>query len=588
MANRWRCDWRALAAEFHATLRSPFELAPIALAALTFGVLFVRQQLDPLSSPHSSWNYIADVFAMFEAHGLPASTLHYGVPMDFETNKLAWYGWLGQWFAVAGTIGDPRSAIVWVAPATAGAAALALGCLARMLTTSARISALATGLALCMPRLIGKLAGLRGEAAGIALLFALLWAVHRSLRERGQAFPLLAATAAACLAMVHLVPAAVAILYGATLVPVWFAFRGTQAGPGLARAAGAALLAVAAVTVVWLAVPSSPLSSQSAISQPAELEPYKGRDPSHAFLQLVTSGEIGRTTAPYLAPEPRSFLYSPGFIGEELVARTALPHPFWPERSIPALIVISLLAGALGMARRREPGSDLLVQLPLITLALYGLGLYFSWRYSTYLPARHPFRREFMYLGIFHALAAGVALDALRSWLYARFEGRRAAVWTAVGIAAVAVPVAIGGASELKEPRALGRSTASGERTIEWLCANARSDAPLLFDGSTVGLFAAHCRLSAVGEGRAAYFQPLNLRTALEALEGARRFFRIQDRAFLREHGVEFIVTGSEALGTRAFAEQPLRLDPSRYPIVAIFGEVVVHRVPDATRVTPE
>ena len=585
-ARNRRCDWRALAAEARSELATPLELAPVVFSLLTFATFFARQQLDPLSCPHSSWNYIADVFAMLQVHGLPEATLHYGAPMGFETNKLGWYVWLGQWFTAAGLVGNASAAIAWAAPATAAAAALALGCLARQISGSAAAAAFATGLALCVPRLIGKFAGLRGEVAGIALLFALLWAVHRSLRERGASFPLLAAAAAACLAMVHLVPAAVAILYAATLVPVWIAFERSNATAALSRAAAAAAVALVVIGVVWSAIPTHPLDAQSAISAPRTMQPYKGYAPSHAFLRLATGGELGAGTAPYRAPMPRSFLYAPELIAHELVARTALPHPLWPNSSPLALAAILLAAGALGIARRREADARVLAQLPLLALALYALGLYFSWRYSTYLPARHPFRREFMYLGIFHALACGSALEALWHALRKRVPAAKAKIGIALMGAAIAVPVAIGGASELADPRALGRGTDDGERAIDWLCANAPKEAPLLFDGSTVGLFAARCELSAVSEGRAAYFQPANLRTALESLEGARRFFRVQDASFIEQRGVEFIVTGSAALGTRPFAALPMRLDPARFPVAATFGEVVIHSA--VARPTPE
>jgi hypothetical protein len=434
--------------------------------------------------------------------------------------------------------------------------------------------------------LIGKFAGLRGEVAGIALLFALLWAVHRSLRDRTGAQPLVAAAAAACLAMVHLVPAAVAILYTATLVPIWLIFRGRDAIAGLTRLAAAAVLALLAIGAVWSAVPSSPLTAQSAIGEPNQMQPYKGYDPSHAFVRLATGGELGRETWSYKGPNVRGFTYPPMYIAQELAARSGLTHPLWPNSSWFFLVIVLIGLGALGVARRRERGSEFLAQLPWMALALYALGLYFSWRYSTYLPARHPFRREFMYLGIFHALACGVALEAAWHALGRRSAATRATLGAVLLGAATAAPMAIGAANEFSKPRALGRSTAEGERAIEWLCANASKGAPLLFDGSTVGLFAARCELNAVSEGRAAYFQPENLRTALESLEGARRFFRIQDAAFLHERGVDFIVSGSAALGTRAFARQPLRLDATSFPVVAEFGDIVIYRAPAVT--TPE
>jgi len=576
------CEWRAIAARARSDGVSLPGLASLVLI-VGYGVAFaVRQQIDPWSSPQPAWNYLGDVFAMLDSGGLPTHTLDYGETFAFEANKLTWYLALSHWIALAGLRDAPWSIVHWQVPLVAAAFAASVVVFARTLTTRPLPALVGAAAVLMLPRMISKFAGLRGESAAFIALFALLWAVARIARG-DRAAVALASVSAALLATTHLVPAAVAALACTALATTRLGLHGREAVPGVLRSLVAAAIAAVVVACAWWVAPQSPLTEQSGIAQPGQFEAFRGYDPAQAYLHLVFRGELDATVEPLRDPESTFLYFHPTYLLRELVERSALPHPLWPLAQWGWLLPLGLAAWAFAWRRKERPGHEWIGALPVVFGGLFALGLLFSYRYHTYLPAQHPMRREFPYLAVFYSLALAPITEALYDVMLRRSSAQLARAATAAFVAAMLLPIAHAGFTRWRDIPGMARTNADGRAALAWLRDHSEPEARLLMDGSAVGLLGAHTGRACISEGRAPYFQPANLRIALDSLADSRRFFRLRAEPsadeFLRDRRIDYVVTGSSALGSRPFAAEPLRLDPRRHPIAARFGEVEIHRI---------
>jgi len=233
------CAWRDIAGRAIGDCRQREGLAGALLVLGYAGAHAFAQASAGTASPHPSWNYLADVHAMLDTRGLPATTLDYGVAFPFETNKLVWYLGLAQWIALAGLRDAPWTVVHVASVATSGLVALAAWVWLRALYGNGGLAWLATACVLWLPRVVYKLAGLRGEALGLGLLFALLWLGLRVLRGRDPRDLVAAAVCAATLGGVHIVPAATALLWMLALAIALLLTAGRAAAAGVLRLAAA-------------------------------------------------------------------------------------------------------------------------------------------------------------------------------------------------------------------------------------------------------------------------------------------------------------------------------------------------------------
>ena len=198
-----------------------------------------------------------------------------------------------------------------------------------------------------------------------------------------------------------------------------------------------------------------------------------------------------------------------------------------PRRDYVGLVLLALASGVVMWRRRRSLG-PLTFASWATALTLTAVGLYFSHRYRTFVPATFGPRRLFEY-GILFAVIAGVAAlsTVVRSAVGWAARDRRRALRRAgavcVGAIAVVLALATAPAGVTPDERAGLEVMATVARTVP---CNAR----ILVNVRTAGSFEVLAGRTSVDEGMAPYLRPPVLRRVLPIVLGAHR-------ASFRAHG---------------------------------------------------
>ncbi|MDH5673270.1 MAG: hypothetical protein OEZ06_14040 [Myxococcales bacterium] len=536
------------------SLRSGSALGFLALIIAVIVAHALRAQREPWLYPPVSYYYLRDIVAIVEQGSVPTTMWEYGTPMEFETNKIGWYLTVAAWLAMTGQTAHHQLTLwLWVFVVLAGTA-LGVFVYLRSLTKSALAATFGSFLVLALPRTVSKLSALRGECFGILLLFPTLWLLSRALRaerHRGRWVAVTALSVALLLAS-HLVPAVIAALTfgGVLLSHVIRQPRSTlRRVPWLLLAAGGGLLIVQGM---WAAGGKSPLHGQGGVSSPTEIRPYLGYDPTQAFRQLARGRRLDSKVPRYQPAEDVEFFVPPAEVAGELRRWFSLPIGFWPEGKLYGLLPVALLL--LCLRSRHQDLADHSLALLLTASSLLAMGLFFSYRYHTYLPAFHPERREFAYLQLLTACWTAPLVDAGLDWAQKRHQKF---AWTGL-LAALLVFAAFSSAAAARhEFSNLGRgmrpTTEHGRAALAWLQTNTPADSLIMPDGSSDGVFAVLAKRRSLTEGRAPYFQPANLLRANATLRASMHFFWKPSEPVLRYFGVDYVIVGSRDMGSRRF-----------------------------------
>lgn len=183
---------------------------------------------------------------------------------------------------------------------------------------------------------------------------------------------------------------------------------------------------------------------------------------------------------------------------------------------------------------------------------IYCMGLAFSYRYDTYLPAMHPPRREFPYIQILCVFLFGMLFDQLLTRASERFGEKVARFLGLAFIVSMVAPPAYADAMELKT---LGQVEQAdhilGISALQWVGSNVASNSRIMTDGSSDGVCSLLSGSRCLVEGRAPYFQPRNMDQALYILGKTHEYFRTSDPAILDELEVDYVIAGAESYGAR-------------------------------------
>ena len=578
-------------------LRIPWR--PLAVRAGTIAVLaapvathVLRQWKQPWHESRVAWYYLADTIEIVQHGRIPDRIFDHGIWMPFEVNKIGWYIPVAEWIALCGTHAQPMFVMHQWVLAAVGLLTIGAYAVFRRLVPQRAVALFGTLLMCFAPRIIWKTGGFRGEGFGLAVFFLVLGAVLDAHRRGRIGDAIRTGLGLGLLATCHLVPAVVAVFWYAAEWLVGLRRRGlgrSLLGAGLAAAIAAGLAAAAFAT-------ASPgvAGEQSALFAPDSYRPYRGFDPTDAFVQLVSGKPLSRKVKPFVPAGERIFYQGPLDVAASLAKWLELPVPWWPSHRDKLLPFFYLLL-AFGLARAPPR-----VRRPWITWAvflgiLYAWGLFFSAVYHTMLPALHPARREFPYAQTMLA----VVFVPLVPWAFSRlaerwFGWRRAAVLALAWVLTAAGP-ARAAVKQLRRVKTLRPVARDAREVLAWLRRHTPPDALILTDGPTDGIVRVLARRRALLEGRAPYFQPKNLEHVLRTLQQASRYFRNpmdpDHVAWLRSADVDYVVTGAVRFGARPFPAPAFdrRRLPGHLERVGTFGRLRIYRVlpPEEARPDP-
>ena len=550
-----RAHLRALAADARC---NRWTLVP-GLAGLT-AFAIDKLRLEPVSfmSSEAAWRYWGDGLEILRAGGVPASTLQWGIHIPTTVSKVVLNSFEAGVVSVApnGAL-LTMAAVVWLGGVGLFAALLALGRAVGLRVLAVGVPALVLAVPASAPinaeftqdadvyrvETLGRMAAVCAVVIAIGVVRG-----RAGVREAAVAGVLLGAAAGT-----HLIPVAV---FGIFLI--WYIAASLAVNPArrhrLARIARAGGVTALLTVVIWLAVLAASggdLGFQRARGSGG----YPGfpvtLDPTKSFEVIKRTHPKGRRTG-WAIPPARVGEVALASVFEDLQVTT-------PRRDYVGLVLLALASGLVIWRRRRSLGPVTFASWAT-ALTLTAVGLYFSHRYRTFVPATFGPRRLFEY-GILFAVIAGVAAlsTVVRSAVGWAARDRRRALRRAgavcVGAIAVVLAVATAPAGVTPDERAGLEVMATVARTVP---CNAR----ILVNVRTAGSFEVLAGRTSVDEGMAPYLRPPVLRRVLPIVLGAHRFFRdpASNRAFIENQHVDVVVAVAGArVGGRPMLKQGRR-----------------------------
>ena len=550
-----RAHLRALAADARC---NRWTLVP-GLAGLTaFAIDKLRLQPVSFMSSEAAWRYWGDGLEILRAGGVPASTLQWGIHIPTTVSKVVLNSFEAGVVSVApnGAL-LTMAAVVWLGGVGLFAALLALGRAVGLRVLAVGVPVLVLAVPASAPinaeftqdadvyrvETLGRMAAVCAVVIAIGVVRG-----RAGLREAAVAGVLLGAAAGT-----HLIPVAV---FGIFLI--WYIAASLAVNPArrhrLARIARAAGVTALMTVVIWLAVLAASggdLGFQRARGSGG----YPGfpvtLDPTKSFEVIKRTHPKGRRTG-WAIPPARVGEVALASVFEDLQVTT-------PRRDYVGLVLLALVSGLVIWRRRRSLGPVTFASWAT-ALTLTAVGLYFSHRYRTFVPATFGPRRLFEY-GILFAVIAGVAAlsTVVRSAVGWAARDRRRALRRAgavcVGAIAVVLALATAPAGVTPDERAGLEVMATVARTVP---CNAR----ILVNVRTAGSFEVLAGRTSVDEGMAPYLRPPVLRRVLPIVLGAHRFFRdpASNRAFIENQKVDVVVAVAGArVGGRPMLKQGRR-----------------------------
>lgn len=550
-----RAHIRALAADARC---NRWTLVP-GLAGLT-AFAIDKLRLEPVSfmSSEAAWRYWGDGLEILRAGGVPASTLQWGIHIPTTVSKVVLNSFEAGVVSVApnGAL-LTIAAVVWLGGVGLFAALLALGRAVGLRVLAVGVPVLVLAVPASAPinaeftqdadvyrvETLGRMAAVCAVVIAIGVVRG-----RAGLREAAVAGVLLGAAAGT-----HLIPVAV---FGIFLV--WYIAASLAVNPArrhrlarIARAAGVTALLTVAIWLAVLAASGGDLGFQRARGSGG----YPGfpvtLDPTKSFEVIKRTHPKGRRTG-WAIPPARVGEVALASVFEDLQVTT-------PRRDYVGLVLLALASGLVIWRRRRSLGPVTFASWAT-ALTLTAVGLYFSHRYRTFVPATFGPRRLFEY-GILFAVIAGVAAlsTVVRGTVGWAARDRRRALRRAgavcVGGIAVVLALATAPAGVTPDERAGLAVMATVARTVP---CNAR----ILVNVRTAGSFEVLAGRTSVDEGMAPYLRPPVLRRVLPIVLGAHRFFRdpASNRAFIENQNVDVVVAVAGArVGGRPMLKQGRR-----------------------------
>jgi hypothetical protein len=534
---------RGLSAE---AVAARWTLAPGLIGLAAFAVQKLR--LEPgtlLSSSEAAWRYWADGLEILHAGRVPTTTLQWGAEIPTTVSKVVLNSFEAGIASVA-PHGAPETmtALVWLGGVGLFAALLALGRALGLGAFAVGVPAVLLVAPAALPlnsEFAEDTGTYRVETLGrMVAVCAAVVAVAIVRGRGGRTEAVVAGLLLGAGAGTHLIPVAVVGIF-----VVWYAVASVAFGRDrrrrAARVARAAGIVGLVTVVVWLAAlgaSGGDLGFQRARGSGG----YPGFpatvDPTKTFEVVKLSHPRGRRSGWAIRPSQIGTVAVSSVFNEVQVTT--------PRRDFAGLALLAVASAAV-LYRRRRPLGPAVAAAWATAAVLVVLGLYFSHRYRTFVPATFGPRRLFEYGVLLAVLTAGVAVSAVFRDAAARLgraRGRsvRRAGAVAAAVAAVAIAASV-------SPRATSPLEGRGLQLMQTLARTVPCDARMLVNVRTAGSFEVLAGRTSIDEGMAPYLRPSVLRQVLPVVLGAKAFFKdpLANRAYIDRERVDVVVAVAES-----------------------------------------
>jgi hypothetical protein len=478
-------------------------------------------------SMHGGWRYWSDGLELADRGGVPESTTQWGAARPPETSKLGGSAFLGALsFVFREQPFAGMSLALWLSAVGYAAGLFALGRELGLRWVAPALALLGiTGSTLPGGIVLNWEIGWRftffqNEALGcmlaaVAAAIILTSDSERSSLERAIVGGILLAASA----VVHLIPV---IVFGAFIAGVLIARAAVGRHRRHAAFAGAALVMAGVMTVALLALARGEVGWQEAgSSRPYALSEGK-YDPTAKMNGLNRRPRPKSERRWYQAPGTVMRLAAEDAVGRDLTRMTMI-----------ILVFAAVFATVTTLAFGTIDVRFLIAGTTAMTVAIVGIALLFSYRYSHYLPAVFGSRRLFDYMPLVLTLLGLAVVEVVAG----RLALRRARIGRAIAVASV-LAVALGTAG--------GLGAASNPASARYLRAAVLTpcDSRLLVDRGMHGSFQALTGRISVTEGLIPFLRPAILDDVLRLREATKQFFADPEGSarILREQEVDFVI----------------------------------------------
>ena len=501
--------------------------------------------LTLLSSSQAAWRYWGDGLEILHAGGVPGTTLQWGLELPTTVSKVVLNSFEAGMASVAPNGPLPTiGALVWLSSVSFFAALLAVGRALGLRMFSVAVPAAILIAPAALPvnsefaqdaatyrvETLGRMTAVCGALVAIGILRG------RAGRREAVAAGLLFGVGAGT----HLIPVAVVAIFVAcyTVASVAFGRARRARTRRVARAAGVAAAVAAVVWLGALGASGGDLGFQRARGSGG----YPGfpvtLDPTKTFEIVKPSHPRGRRSGWAIRPSQIGSLAVANIFDDVQVTT--------PKRDYAGLVVLAFASIAALWRRRRDVG-PVIVACWTTGVVLVGIGLLFSHRYRTFVPASFGPRRLFQY-GVLLGVLAAVALvcTAFRE-LVVRIPRRDARVLRRAAAVAVGIFAVAAAASSI--PRAASPLEVRGYELMQTLARTVPCNARMLVNVRTAGSFEVLARRTSIDEGMAPYLRPPVLRQVLPVVLGAKAFFKdpLANRAYIDRERVDVVVAVADS-----------------------------------------
>jgi tetratricopeptide (TPR) repeat protein len=575
-------------------------LAAIALVMLPR--LYVVSASYQVPLPADAWIYLADSLRIIEAEGIPAEISQWGLGgLPFPPDKLSLQVFTAACMLLADL--DYIQAAIVMTLGTTLISVAAVWFFARHLLEPG----MALLLTLCVffdaPYEVALfmlrfgVTFYRSESFALMLGFLALWLTYVALFKGQRALLVWVVFLLAMTFTSHGITAlVVAVLIGGAYLGKWLV-EGHVDRRQLRELAYTGAGALVMVLAYYAVVGTLPLYSQG-LADTQSFDTSGDLDPTVEF-RVMMSG----LQPPYAQARPKSehrFYLPPVELWQEL-NKQAFPEPWgldktsvlvWAFLALPVLLLL-----ARGTSKRFK-----IHALPFLCLyvAIYTVGLLFSYRYETYSPALVQPIRLFQYarLSVFAwgGLYLQAALDAGRKWVSSRkwksARVLRAAFGALVYLLAVTVVLTVfmdRGLALFEAAPRRSNLDADGVQALEWLQENTTREDLVLTNARTGASFDIVADRENLLEGRGAYARADIVGRVLELGEMTSQFYQNPFQVDpLEAYGIDYVILAPPRSigGVRDFApdRKPALFEIAPHLIKSAgFGPISIYKVDTAS-----
>ncbi|MFC1514716.1 hypothetical protein ACFL5X_02335 [Candidatus Omnitrophota bacterium] len=387
-----------------------------------------------------------------------------------------------------------------------------------------------------------KFLAFRGEAFGVMFLFFFLFSFSRAFFQGDKRFLLLSVLTLVTLGLWHGVAFLIALMILLSFyISRWIVNLRVYFKDIVTMMVVVFAVFIGIFAVLWIGKANSfNKVAKNALLKDDSIALYKGEfDPTWEFVAKLSGAGHRQIKS------NRLFYRSPENIFQEMI-RIAAPFSWKIIKYKYFLIPIILISGlfiAYLLSRSDKKSMVVLLAFVIFGFELYILALFFSYNYTTYIPAEHVMLREIRYISLVSIIVALFFFAYCKQFF---MQKNKAFVCTALLIIVCGYLFFVGtfylSDYKIKHQSRSKNLSDDGYHALKWIEANTEKESIILSNVRTTGSIYLLAKRRGIMEGRAAYIESDILRDALVIMDEVERFYSQPYGEILDKYKIDYVV----------------------------------------------